>query len=320
MMKSQARRILNRPRWRPLFDDPKENSLIWVHKNSLPEGGVIVHSRKREVYPEVSGYYIPTLIDCDEHHLARNYVDGLIKLQNSQGFWGLYGKAYLFDTAQIVEGLAVWQKREPKASLKAAIDNALRWCSNQVDSRGMFNTEHHDAAVPEHIQLRSLRNLHAASLSNGNHLLADKFREVAGAYIEGLGSEQLNVLSHFRAYVMDGVSWFDSERAEEYLQGLAKVQLGDGRIPAFPDSNWFCLPAIAQFGILFWQHGMKSEAKKAYAFLRRMQRRSGGFTGGNGEYFPRVELSWSVKFFLDLGNLIDDEGSLTSVFEAGGGE
>lgn len=320
MIKSQARRVLNRPRKSPLHAEPKAAALNWIKQNGAPEGGVIVHTKKIEIYPEVSGYTVPTLIDCDENTLAHSYIDSLLKLQDDAGFWGLYGKAYLFDTAQIVEGLVAWHLKSPSEELLESIRKALNWCAAQVAKDGLFNTTHHDSSVPEHIQLRSLRNLHYAAITISDSENKGVFRDIAQAYMNCMTESTLEVLSHFRAYIVDGISWFDAKRAEDYLHKLAKTQHSDGQISAHINSKWFCLPAIAQFGILFWQHRMKSHAELAHNFLTRMQRKSGGFTGGNGEYFPRVELSWAAKFFLDLANVIDNGQSLNSTFEPGGGE
>ena len=45
------------------------NALLWVNNNSLPSEGIVVTSKQRRTYLEVTGYFIPTLIAAGEHQL-----------------------------------------------------------------------------------------------------------------------------------------------------------------------------------------------------------------------------------------------------------
>ena len=114
------------------IDLKKENKIIisynkalnWIKSNTIPEQGIIVSSKQRVPYLEVTGYLIPTLIDAGEYNLAERYAEFLSYMQCPNGaFTGPDGKEYVFDTAQALRGLLRasqrWDKFKPFA-LKTA--------------------------------------------------------------------------------------------------------------------------------------------------------------------------------------------------------
>jgi len=103
---------------------PYKMALDWIKKHSLPEQGVIISTKQRAPYPEVTGYMIPTLIEAGEMRLARHYSEFLSYMQRPNGaFTGPDGKEYLFDSGQALRGLVLaatyWEKFKP-AALKTA--------------------------------------------------------------------------------------------------------------------------------------------------------------------------------------------------------
>src|SRR6267378_6391187 len=82
-------------------------ALSWVEANSVKGAGIKVHAGDAPPYPEVSGYFIPTLLDWGERDRALAYARWLASIQNEDGSWSdAEGKAaYTFDTGQILKGL-----------------------------------------------------------------------------------------------------------------------------------------------------------------------------------------------------------------------
>ena len=83
-----------------------EKALIWIEKNSINHSGICVNSSTPEtIYPEVTGYYIPTLLNWGERERAIKFADYLIKIQNDDGSWNAPGSStpYTFDTGQILK-------------------------------------------------------------------------------------------------------------------------------------------------------------------------------------------------------------------------
>ena len=62
-------------------------ALEWIHKNSIDGNGICVTSRIQKIYPEVTGYYIPTLLDWGEKDLALAYARHLLQIQKEDGSW-----------------------------------------------------------------------------------------------------------------------------------------------------------------------------------------------------------------------------------------
>ena len=49
-------------------------AIQWVRKNSIDNKGITVTSKQKIIYPEVTGYYIPTLLEWGERQLAVSYA------------------------------------------------------------------------------------------------------------------------------------------------------------------------------------------------------------------------------------------------------
>ncbi len=299
MLKALARKWINRPTARPRHADPLAAAVAWIARSSLAGGGVIVHSGRLETYPEVTGYLVPTLLDAGQDDLALAYLKYLLAAQAADGSFGIGGAPYVFDTCQVLEAFI----SAPPALLeqaKAAVVAALRWLRGELGSDGMFKPKWHDAAAPTQVHLRGLRNAVLASRLVGDSQSEALFEAAARSYISRPENLVPDILTHFFGYVLDGVAWFEPETARRICQELASRTAKDGTLPAKPGANWVCFPGLAQIALWWDVFGMKEPAGRALNYLCRVQRRSGGFSGGNGEYFPRFELSWTTKFFVDL--------------------
>lgn len=49
-------------------------TIDWIQNNTIDGKGITVTSKKRVIYPEVTGYYIPSLLQWGEKELAYNYA------------------------------------------------------------------------------------------------------------------------------------------------------------------------------------------------------------------------------------------------------
>ena len=83
----------------------------WIGNNSINGESIICNTDKRKGYPEVTGYYIPTLLKWGYRELAISYAKWLCKIQKPDGSW--YDtdnrEPYVFDSAQILKGLiGIW--------------------------------------------------------------------------------------------------------------------------------------------------------------------------------------------------------------------
>ena len=83
-----------------------ERALDWFKKHMVADKGIIVHTREPVPYPEVTGYYIPTLYNWGEKELARTCTRWLLSIQQPDGaFPAPDGVPYTFDTGQVMRGL-----------------------------------------------------------------------------------------------------------------------------------------------------------------------------------------------------------------------
>jgi len=79
-----------------------EQAMDCFKANMVPGQGILVHTRQPVPYPELTGYFIPTLNNWGEKELARTCTKWLMSTQLPDGADGV---SYTFDTAQIMRGL-----------------------------------------------------------------------------------------------------------------------------------------------------------------------------------------------------------------------
>jgi len=66
------------------------------------------------LYPEITGYLIPTLLQWEESEMAKRAADWLVEVQGIDGSWkGVYGNPAAFDTAACIEGLRSMPDKPP---------------------------------------------------------------------------------------------------------------------------------------------------------------------------------------------------------------
>lgn len=276
------------------------DALEWIKRNTIPEKGIPVSSRRHEPYPEVTGYLIPTLMDAGEYGLARQYAEFLAYMQRPDGsFAGPDGRAYAFDTGQALRGLVrasrQWEKYRPYAG------KAAEYVVSCVDRDGRIPSMYGDA-ISEYVHVFILPALLEAGdlFRNGEYLEAAS-RSVG--YYKAQDDILAPCLTHFYAYILDGfIDAGEAAFVRDAVKQAFSAQRHDGSVTAYPGVGWVCSTGLAQLAIIADKLGMCAEADRALRYLCKVQNSSGGFYGSYGagaKYFPREEISWAGKFFLD---------------------
>ena len=286
-----------------------EKALDWFKNNMVTGKGIIVHTRLQEPYPEVTGYFIPTLYAWGENDLARECTKWLISIQSDDGsFPAPDGTPYTFDTGQIMRGFCA--ALGDVEGVEEPLTRACDWVLTQIDSQGRLltpSTELWGDIANDMIHTYVLPPLREAGsrLNNDEYLKAADF---VLAYYKGQDElVPFNRLSHFHAYIMEAL--YEMGEIELVTKGMAEVenlQNKNGSIPAYPDVKWVCSTGMAQYAVIWYLLGKPEPADRAIKFLEKIQNKSGGFYGSYGEgsdYIPNAEISWAVKYFLDAYRL-----------------
>jgi malonyl-CoA O-methyltransferase len=286
-----------------------QKAMQWFKANLVQGKGVVVNSRQRVPYPEVTGYFVPTLYQWGETELARTCMRWLTSIQLSDGaFPAPDGIPYTFDTAQVMRGLcAAYTHGEP---VDQALLRAADWMLTQIapDGRlGTPSTELWGDIANDLIHTYAIYPLVQAGELLGRPRYGEAGRFVLSYYKRQDGLVPFNRLSHFHAYAMEAL--WELGEVDMVRRGMADVerlQRKDGSVPAYPDVEWICSTGIAQYAVVWYRLGKREHADRALAALERIQNKSGGFFGSYGrgaKYMPGAEISWAVKYFLDAYHL-----------------
>lgn len=282
-----------------------EQAMAWFKANMVPGQGIIVHTKQPVPYPEVTGYFVPTLYNWGETELARTCTRWLMSIQLPDGaFPAPDGVPYTFDTAQIMRGLcaALGDVEGAEASLRRASD----WMLTQVAEDGRLktpSTELWTNIASDLIHTYALPPLAEAGRLLGVKAYTDAAHFVLDHYKRREDLVPFNRLSHFHAYAMEALCEMgEMELAARGMADVERCQRRDGSIPAYPDVEWVCSTGMAQYAIVWYTLGRKDLADKAMHYLETIQNSSGGFNGSYGkgaQYIAGAEISWGVKYFLD---------------------
>lgn len=282
-----------------------EMNIKWIKKNTIPNKGIIINSRQKIPYPEVTGYFIPTLYQWGEKDLARNFTQWLISIQNIDGsFSAPDGAPYTFDTGQVIRGFTAALDDLPE--VRNPLRRACDWILTQVQSNGRLttpSTKMWGNIADDRIHLYVLPPLIEASKKLNEPKYIDMAYRVLKYYKHQKDLIEFNTLSHFYAYIIEAL--YDLQEiglAKKAMEQIATLQRKDGSIPAYKNVPWVCSPGLAQLAIIWYKLGMKEYANNVVHYLEKVQNKSGGFYGSYGRkanYFPKEEISWTTKFLLD---------------------
>lgn len=286
-----------------------EKALDWFKNNRVQEQGIIVHTKMLEPYPEVTGYFVPTLYQWGETELARSCTRWLMSIQLEDGsFPAPDGTPYTFDTGQIMRGLCA--AFDDVEGAKEALQKACDWVLTQIDENGRLGTP--STELWGDIANDMIHTYVIPPLVEAGHKLAREDYLRAGEQVLAYYKSQqelvpFNRLAHFHAYIMEALVELDEiELASKGMLEVENLQRKDGSIPAYPDVSWTCSTAIAQYAVIWYRLGKKEYGDKAIRYLEKIQNKSGGFYGSYGEgagYISGAEISWAVKYFLDAHHL-----------------
>jgi malonyl-CoA O-methyltransferase len=295
----------------------------WIYKftilNENGEGGIRVSSKENNLYPEVTGYYIPTLLNWGEKTLAVKYAKWLCSIQKPDGSWyDPENKApYVFDTCQILKGLIAIFELLPNVSEN--IIKGCNWVISNIQKDGRLTTpsiQSWGSICNELVHLYCLSPLLDTVKIFGIHKYEHEARRVLDYYLRNNNQDILNfhTLSHFYAYIIEGlIDLGENELAEKAIKNINPLQKPDGSIPAYKNVKWVCSTGLFQFAVIYYKLGMKTRGDLAFKYAVSLQNDSGGWYGSYTDnkilstflnkhrpnYFPDAEISWAVKYFLD---------------------
>lgn len=284
--------------------------LKWINRNRVEKAGISISSAINKPYPEVTGYFIPTILNFGQYDSALQFAHWLLSIQNKDGSWSDPSGdfPYTFDTGQVLKGLLAIYPRLPEA--EDAIRYGCDWMLMQIQPDGRITTPDKSGwllpngeQVNENIHLYALEALQCAGTLLREPRYTQAVDHALAYYLAQPELIRFNTLSHFHAYVLEGLVDLGYPKiAAKGMDEVERRQRNDGSVPAYPDVDWVCSTGIAQYAIIWYKLGKRDLAERALNYLCRIQNSSGGFYGSYGrgaEYFPNEEISWAVKFFLD---------------------
>lgn len=300
-----------------------EKAKKWIANNTVEGNGIIVSTRKNVLYPEVTGYYIPSLLRWNMTDTALAYAKHLCRIQKEDGSWyDSKDKApYIFDSAQILKGLIAIRDIYPEAD--EHIIRGCDWILTNMQENGRLVTPTEDAwgsdksFCCELIHIYCLEPIREAGNIFNKQEYNSAVERILSFYLKEEMDKIMNfdLLSHFHAYVMEGL--YDLGKIDlcrEAMGNLEKFKTPKGAIPGLNDVTWVCSTGIFQLAIVWYKLGEKQKGDELFYYACNLQNESGGWYGSYPEnkfknffyrgrkkpyYFQDDEISWAVKYFLD---------------------
>lgn len=289
----------------------------WIKEHSIDKEGIIVSTDNSISYPEVTGYFIPTLLRWGYRNLALSYAKWLISIQKENGSWyDAYDKeAYIFDTGQVLKGLLAIRNILPEVD--SSIIKGCNWILSCMNEEGRLITPSKDAWGEDKDFCDEIIHIYCLSpiIEAGEILNRLEYIEKAHKiwdfyktnYYEKIMS--FSLLSHFYAYLMEAlVDLGEIKMAEEAMHNISKYQKASGAIPGLNNVDWVCSTGLFQLALVWFRLGNIERGNKAFSYACKLQNSSGGWFGSylsednpdeDNIYFPYGEISWACKYFLD---------------------
>ena len=294
-----------------------KRTISWIKTKSVENKGIICNTGLQKPYPEVSGYYIPTLINWGYRDLAIQYAKWLCSIQKEDGsWWDTNDKTpYVFDTGQILKGLLAIREMYPGAAQH--IQKGCEWLVENIEEDGHFHQaddrpwDDTSGWSSELIHLYCLSPIIEAADVFGNAQYREKALKAKNYYITNHRDDimSFDLLSHFYAYVMEALlDVGETDLAKEAMDRIKALQKEDGSVPGLKDVNWVCSTGLFQLALVWYRLGEIESGDKAFTYACKLQNESGGWYGSYSHqdypedkpmYFPEHEISWAVKYFLD---------------------
>ena len=270
-------------------------TLKWLYASECDGGGIsawkMPDGRWHTVYPEITGYVLPTLIKWGAGDLAIRSADFLLSIQNHDGsFNGIDGIPHPFDTSAIIEGLMVMYEHTTDVRYYKAAESATEWMYTQISSEGY---------------------LYNSPQSHTPHIYNLRASSIIGNYREGMYWKHRKLITdrertHYLAYALEG-ALNDGEK-EWAMQYIELAYRSNNRLqPFYVSYDWqpmyadFDICASAQMAILFHRVGL--DVERHYAAIKHHVTENGGVPQSTSD---ARQISWGAKFYLDLAYLMGD--------------
>ena len=309
-------KILSRPDFIQIY----KKNMCWIKMHTLNNLGIVNNSTLIKPYPEVTGYYIPSLIRWGYRDLAVQYANWLMDIQKTDGSW--YDtddqSAYIFDSAQILKGLlAIWDIYPDKNHLEKAIRDGVNWILSCMTSEGRLVTPDETCWGSDEDTCSELIHTYCLSpiIEAGKRLDNDEYIQKAHLSLEYYKRRYENkilnfsLLSHFYAYVVEAMlDLGEVDMARQAMKNIEKYQKTSGAVPAYNNVDWVCSTGLFQLSLIWFRLGDEEHGNKAFEYACKLQNESGGWFGSyisednpeeTNTYFPNQEISWANKYFLD---------------------
>lgn len=313
---------ITRKRIQTRFDciEVYKRAIGWIKNHSIDGHAIMCTSERKKAYPEVTGYYIPSLISWGYRELALNYAEWLLQVQKEDGSWyDTNDRApYIFDTAQILKGLIAARELYKNTDY---IDNAIQrgadWILSCMTTEGQLVTPdkecwgNDESMCSELIHLYCLSPLVEAGKLYHKEEYVEKARQILNFYKENYLDKILNfsLLSHFYSYVIEAlVDLGEGDLAQSAMRKMETYQKKSGAIPAYNNVDWTCSTGMFQMAVIWFKLGDFEHGEKTFRYACRLQNETGGWYGSYlsednevemNNYFPMEEISWANKYFLD---------------------
>lgn len=291
-----------------------KNSKNWIESNSIYNKGIkpwlsIPDNFQNIAYPEVTGYFIPSLLDWGFRDKAISWAKWLVSIQHEDGSWYDYSNddPYTFDTAQILRGLTSVYPIMPE--IKQSIIKGADYILSMQEENGNLTTASKkywmNGIATELIHLYCLPPLKQIGEIFGEEKYINSANKALKYYTTEHREKLLDfhTLSHFYAYMMEAlIDMGETELAKQAMNKVSKLQRKNGMVPAYKNVKWTCSTGLFQFAICWYKLGEKIKADKAFAYACSLQTKNGGWLGSYGKganYLPKAEISWANKYFLD---------------------
>ena len=315
LQRETKKKIESRPDYLGVY----KKAISWIEANTIVEKtgkSIINNTNCLKGYPEVTGYYIPTLIRWGYRELAIDYAKWLISIQHDDGSWydTFDQMPYVFDTAQILKGLLAAYSIWPDENVKNAIIKGAMWLAGNIQHDGRFKAADESIwkmpkAYSELIHLYCLSPIREVGIQISKLELLEMVDLSIDYYKQNHMEEILHfdLLSHFYAYVMEAlVDLGELELAKAAMNNIANFQTEDGAVPGYNNVHWVCSTGLFQLALTWFRVGDSERGNKAFSYACRLQNESGGWYGSypsvedeSNDYFAASEISWAVKYFLD---------------------
>lgn len=272
----------------------------WINKYSSDKG-IYVSNRNKSEYPEVTGYWLETLTKWGYSKKAEKWFQWLLSIQNKDGGWSdptLNNTSIFFDSAQIIRGIKYYSNFK-NISIHNTLKKYLKYFSKNYRSHIISKTFKIEDISWHLINLQAVWIVHQhwpdlVSLSWLEKNLQKHFS------IWDVGYQ----ISHFDIYILEAMFELGifPEKLNQYLQYFDSKVKQFKYVPCDRNNDAPCYTATAQLGVLYYKMGRKKDGDALlFTMLNHLDIRRGNWPGsGKGGNYMKDEVSWGLKYFLDL--------------------